>query len=325
MVIKITRLILLLQLLAAGAIAAALHGTRGFSAASAIVCGLAAVVLLRMLISANNFYMSWRFGSETPPAWRLNWRQRCRLYLQEFKATMVSSSITMPFLSFSRRMAAEPNGLPVLLVHGYGCNSGYWHAMSKTLSRARISHHAIDLEPVFCSIDLYVPAIHAAVEKLCAESGSPRIVILAHSMGGLAARAYLRDHGTARIARVITLGTPHRGTGIANFGHGANCEQMRWTPGNEEGTASPWLRELEESENREVRALLVSIYSHHDNIIAPQTSSHLSGATNIPFAGIGHVSLASHPAIQACVLRELQAIPDNRAEQSSARPASSAS
>jgi hypothetical protein len=55
-----------------------------------------------------------------------------------------------------------------------------------------------------------------------------------------------------------------------------------------------------------VYALFVSIYSHHDNIIAPQTSSRLPGATNIELCGIGHVALAPHPAVQARVIDEIR-------------------
>jgi len=37
--------------------------------------------------------------------------------------------------------------------------------------------------------------------------------IVAHSMGGLVARIYLRDHeGGKRVARLVTMGTPHRGS-----------------------------------------------------------------------------------------------------------------
>ena len=121
-------------------------------------------------------------------------------------------------------------------------------------------------------------------------------------MGGLAARAWMRRYGSARVARVITLGTPHHGTALARFGPGANAVQMR-----REG---PWLRDLAASEGPDVRARIVSIYTHHDNIVAPQDSSVLPGARNIAFGGVGHVALGSNPRVLAEVLqllRELRA------------------
>ena len=165
-------------------------------------------------------------------------------------------------------------------------------------TRERISHASIDLEPVAGSIDDYAPLIEARVRELCAATGAGRIAIVAHSMGGLAARAWMRAYGNARVARLVTLGTPHHGTALARFGPGANAVQMR--------RGSAWLRALAAAEPPEVRARIVSIYTHHDNIVAPQDSSVLPGACNIAFGGVGHVALGSNPRVLAEVLRALR-------------------
>lgn len=310
MIVRITRILLALQLLVAvGIAAAAVEVLHIDNLAIAMSIGVAAILLLRLSITANNFYQSWRFRSTTPDAYHLNWRQACKLFFGEFRATMTASSLTMPFRTFEKRTAPNPTGPPVLLVHGYGCNSGYWHAMSKALLQAGISHRAVDMEPVIGGIDEYVPSIARAVATLRAESGSEKIIIVAHSMGGLAARAYLRKYGLRGIAKVITLGTPHRGTGIARFGIGLNCRQMHWTADGQEGVSSEWLRALQANETPDMRALFVSIYSHHDNIIAPQTSSDLQGAKNVELYGIGHVALASDPTVQTLVIDEIRQTP----------------
>jgi hypothetical protein len=57
-----------------------------------------------------------------------------------------------------------------------------------------------------------------------------------------------------------------------------------------------------------LRALFTSIFSHHDNIISPQTSSLLPGARNLAFGGIGHVALGRNPRILGTVMRELAAL-----------------
>ena len=93
------------------------------------------------------------------------------MFFGELGATMFSSSWTMAFHRFSKRAPENPAGLPVLLIHGYGCNSGYWHPMSKALAKAQITHYAIDLEPVLHDIDGYVSLVHRAVETVCAETG----------------------------------------------------------------------------------------------------------------------------------------------------------
>jgi len=115
----------------------------------------------------------------------------------------------------------------------------------------------------------------------------------------------MRDHGHASIARVITLGTPHHGTTIANFGIGINCGEMNWLGRAEEGTSSEWLHKLAATEDSAKRAVILSIYSHHDNIVSPQISSHLPGAENIAISGIGHVALALDHDIQTRVIEEI--------------------
>jgi triacylglycerol lipase len=303
MIARLARGLLLLEFLLTLLTSAAFAWLGGMPAGRAVLCALAILLLVRLAITSNNFIISWRHGSATPAPHRLNLFEACLLFLGEFRATLWSTSWSLPFQSIRSHLTPRADTPPVLLIHGWGCNSGYWHSMSKALTQAGIAHRALDLEPVLGDIDGYVPAIDAAVEALCRDSGWAEIVIVGHSMGGLVARAYMRKHGCARVARAITLGSPHHGTVLANLGKGANSRQMHW----HEGNPSDWLVRLNREEPAAVRARIVSLYSHHDNIIAPQTSSHLDGAINIEYRGIGHVALALHPLIQARVIAEARA------------------
>ncbi len=308
MIKRLLILILLLQIVVAVALASGLHHVwkPGWQAAwnapatalAYLALGLSIVLTARLLISANNFLISWRAGSVTPPDHALNPASAASLFLHEFGSSMLTSSYYM-LNPIGLRIAPNACGLPVLLIHGYACNSGYWLPMSKLLKEAHISHYGIDLEPPGASIDDFVPQVRAAVERLRRETGSEQVIILGHSMGGLVARAYLRRHGHQHIARVITLGTPHHGTALAHLGPGSNAAQMR--------RDSEWLGSLAASEANTQRTLFSSIYSVHDNIIAPQDSSELPGARNLVFGAIGHVALGSHPEIMRCALREIQA------------------
>ncbi|SDH54539.1 MULTISPECIES: triacylglycerol lipase [unclassified Duganella] len=266
------------------------------TAAFYLACGLGAVLLVRLFISANNFFMSSRAGSVTPPDHALNLFSAASLFWHEFNSSMLTSSYYM-LRPIGMRLHPAAQGLPVLLIHGYACNSGYWLPMSKLLAQARISHYGIDLEPPGASIDDFAPQVQAAVERLRRETGSAQVIIVGHSMGGLVVRAYLRRYGNAQVARVVTLGTPHHGTALANLGPGSNAAQMR--------RHSEWLGTLAASEANTQRMLFSSIYSVHDNIIAPQDSSDLPGARNLVFGAIGHVALGRHPAILRCALQEI--------------------
>jgi triacylglycerol esterase/lipase EstA (alpha/beta hydrolase family) len=304
---RMLRLLLLAQ--AAAALAIGACAWRWFGVASplaALLLGAGLVLLVRLLINANNFFLSSRSASATPAEFRINAGARLRLFGEEFTASMLQSSWHMPRAAPRQVIYPGSTHPPVLMLHGYGCNCGYWAALTPLLDAAGISHATLDLEPVTGDIDGYVPAVQSACDALSAAAGAPKLIIVAHSMGGLVARAWLRAHGAARVARVITLGTPHHGTSLAGFGVGRNAAQMRRGRAND-GLANPWLDDLAASESAETRALVTSIYSHHDNIVSPQTSSFLEGARNIDFGGVGHVALGRNRRVLARVMQEVRA------------------
>jgi triacylglycerol lipase len=274
----------------------------------ALLIGVGLVWLIRVLMVLHNFYMAGRFGSETPLPHKINWWAKLRLLHFESNATIFSSFWSMCHHSFTKQVVSDSQDLPVLLIHGYICNGGYWKYLSRVLLKQKVSHFALDLEPVFTGIDDYAVLVQQAIDTICAETDSDQVVIVGHSMGGLVARAYLRAHGDARVAKVITLGTPHHGTGLAQGAPGLNAQQMRWRGDAESGMPSQWLKQLAAAESETTRALITSIYSHHDNIVAPQMSSHLPGANNMAFHGIGHVALALDAGIQALVVAEIVAV-----------------
>src|SRR5471030_1864633 len=145
----IRRILMLLLLVQAGAVLA-LAGIAAryahLAPPPAIIGGAALLLLVRLAITANNFGLSWRARSPTPAAYQLATAARLCLFLREFRASMVTSSWTM-LRPVGLQLQATPRGVAVLLIHGYGCNGGYWRPLSARLRAAGISHYAIDLEP----------------------------------------------------------------------------------------------------------------------------------------------------------------------------------
>jgi triacylglycerol esterase/lipase EstA (alpha/beta hydrolase family) len=301
---RLWRVLLLVQLGAAVLIGWRAVADLRLAPWQAALLGAGSVALVRLIINMNNFARAAWYASTTPIAFRLGFRARLRLLAEEFRASMLVTSWLIPRAGAATRIYPDSPYPPVLLLHGYGCNSGYWAHLIPLLDAARISHASVDLEPVAGDIDGYVPLVQRKVEALCAATGSAKVAIVAHSMGGLVARAWMRAQGTQALARLITLGTPHHGTALARFGLGENAFQMR--PG------SAWLRQLAASEDADgqgaARALVTSLYTHHDNIVSPQESSRLDGARNLEFGGVGHVALGSNPRVLAAVMQELAAL-----------------
>ncbi|MES3022157.1 MAG: alpha/beta fold hydrolase [Pseudomonadota bacterium] len=305
---RIMQLLLLAQVVLACVLGWLYQRFGGVAAAPlALLLGAATVLLARLLITANNFLVSRRYSSPTPAAYALGPKERLRMVGEEFVASMFQSSWFMARARACERIYQDAPAPPVLLLHGYGCNSGYWAQLIARLDLAHISHAALDLEPVLGDIDHYVPLAASAIELLCARAGATQVVIVAHSMGGLVARAYLAAHGAGRIARIITLGTPHQGTRLARFAPGPNAAQMRCGAPAEGGAigASAWLHALDAGETPASRALLTCLFTHHDNIVAPQLSGQLPGARNVAFGGVGHVALGRNPRVLDFLMQEI--------------------
>ena len=190
-----------------------------------------------------------------------------------------------------------PARIPVLLVHGYVCNHRLWDTVAPALRTQGHTVLAINLEPVFTTIDDYAPLVEQTVQTLRRETGQAQVALVGHSMGGLAIRAWMRRHGTAHAARAITLGTPHVGTQINTLVPTPNGRQMAWH--------SDWLTALAASESEATRSLFRVALSPQDNIVFPQRAQTLQGIAPTVFEGLGHVQLCTSAKVRQWVCQEL--------------------
>ncbi len=83
---------------------------------------------------------------------------------------------------------------------------------------ARLQASGLDVVTVRLPPLAPVPVRAAALAQQLGALPHARVTLLAHSMGGLDARWAIAHEGiAARVERLITLGTPHRGTPIADL------------------------------------------------------------------------------------------------------------
>ncbi|HYE41589.1 MAG TPA: permease, partial [Ramlibacter sp.] len=182
----------------------------------------------------------------------------------------------------------------VVFVHGFMCNRGFWIDWMRRCGALGHPCVAVNLEPVFTTIDDYAPIIDEAVRRVHAATGCAPVLVC-HSMGGLAARAWWRTHGRDRqVAHVVTLGTPHRGTWLARFSRRPNGRQMQLQSG--------WLSALQEHERLHPLPPVTCWYSNCDNVVFPPATATLPQAVNRFVAGQAHVALASHPVVREAAL-----------------------
>ncbi|MBM3391977.1 MAG: alpha/beta fold hydrolase [Betaproteobacteria bacterium] len=266
----------------------------------AIGLALLLAVALRGFIVSVTFIFSRAHAAAAPAACRIGPGQALTMFLREWAAFCLLFTLLVPFERFfmgSDRLGRRGDGrTPLLLIHGYQCNRGFWLWLRSALERNGWQAATLSLSPVFNDIDGYVELVARRIEEVCAATGSDRVILVGHSMGGLVSRAYLRRHGAARVAKLVTLGSPHHGSRLAVLGLGENGRQM--VPG------SAWLAAIN-APGAVPLPPTASIYSCQDNYVMPQDSSVLEGAKVVPLAGIGHIEMAFSPEIERRLLAEL--------------------
>lgn len=271
----------------------------------AMAAGVALALLPQAPVLALEFVLLAAFGRDAA-APRAGAAALLRAWFGEVLASWRVFNWHQPFFAGHEPDLPDLPGRPgctgVLLVHGYFCNRGVWLPWLRRLRRQRVPFQALTLEPAFGRIDDWVPAIEAAVAALTRQTGRPPLVV-AHSMGGLAVRAWLAAQpdaaaADARVRRVLTIASPHHGTWMARFGHSPNARQMR--PGHR------WLAALAGGESPARRARFTCFYGHADNIVFPATTATLAGADNRHLPAVAHVAMVQHPAVWAEACRWLQ-------------------
>ncbi|MBC8119426.1 MAG: alpha/beta fold hydrolase [Burkholderiaceae bacterium] len=245
------------------------------------------------------------------PVARLGPVDSLRMWLTESWRSFVVFNVDQPWRAhFPEREIVANAGRPaVLLVHGYMCNRGAWRHWLRSGLPEHWNIATVNLEPAHASVDDYAACIEREVARLRTVSGAEQVTLVCHSMGGLAARAYLRAHGHADVARVITISTPHHGTIFARFARGANTRQMR--------RACEYVTLLAKTQEA---VEFVCFASQHDNLIVPRESQVLAGAEAVWFQQIGHLAMTASEE----VLRKLIEVVERKNAQPRDRQAAAA-
>ena len=294
---------LVLALLAStGAVAGYLAG--GARSWGTIVgAGLGAVLVAIAIAVGLTYAVAGTQARSVPAAHRARVGSRLLAVLREFLAHVAVFTALMPFERLWVRdrvqRGAGSGTAPVLLVHGYLLNGAAWWRFARLVEREGFRAHTVTVGPPLGSIDAMVASLARRIEEICAAAGTPQVHLVAHSMGGLVCRAYLRAHGAGRVARLVTIGSPHHGTAVARLGIGRCAREM--TPG------SPWLAALAESERGAPHPLTVALFSYYDNYITPPESSMLPWARNEALPALGHVEMYFSRRVAARVCAALRA------------------
>lgn len=267
------------------------NGSPGMAVVGALV-----IIFGYALFLAAEFVMLWRVNRDDPSPRASVWQHVAAWWGEVLTAPRVFCW-RQPF-----RSRAVPDHFPagtrrrgIVFIHGFVCNRGLWNPHMRRLRELGVPFVSVSLEPVFGSIDQYPPIIEAAVKQLETATGLAPVIV-AHSMGGLASRAWLDAfQADTRIHRVITIGTPHHGTYLGQWAMAPNTKQMN--------LGSDWQKRLASREPATRYGRFTCFYGHCDNIVFPATTATLPGADNRHLPGIAHVHMAHHEDVFKEALR----------------------
>jgi triacylglycerol lipase len=192
------------------------------------------------------------------------------------------------FLGTGAPASAQTTADPIVFVHGWNSSSSAWNTMidrfvAAGYPRSRMVAITYNSNQSNATI---ATQVRDAVNSLRASTGAARVDIVTHSMGGLSSRYYLKNlGGTAVVDDWVSLGGPNHGTSWAYFCYpfSAGCRDM--IPG------SSFLNNLNATDETPGAVHYGTFWSSCDEVINPDSSVLLSGATNTGVGCLGHSAL----------------------------------
>ena len=199
----------------------------------------------------------------------------------------------IPLYFFVGRTFGGGDGTPVIFVHGYFQNRADFWWMARQFRTASAGPLYGFNYPWWETVDRNIPRLGRFIDRVCAETGAEKVDLVAHSLGGLVCLEYSHSPaGMSRVAHCVTIGTPHDGVRWRGPILGKVGDELR---GGQFAAAR---------RNRTVISPTLSVYSTHDNIVYPPSTSRLSdrGGNDVAVEGLGHLSLLYSPEVTRVVM-----------------------
>jgi triacylglycerol lipase len=182
---------------------------------------------------------------------------------------------------------------PILFVHGYTESASVWNTMVANFEKDGYPKSYLSAYSYNTSQSNIVDAekeVKPRVEALLKNTGATKVDIIAHSMGSLNSRYYIKNlGGESKVDDWVSLGGPNHGTDFANWCFSTSCVEMR--------VGSKFLAELNAGDETPGAVNYGTWWSPCDEIINPDSSVALSGATNTKTACISHSALMSDSTV----------------------------
>jgi len=183
---------------------------------------------------------------------------------------------------------------PILFVHGYLGNSTNWNTMrQRFLDDGWKDYELYAYNYSFTDSNADVAArIRADVNRIIAATGATKVDIIAHSIGSVSSRYYLKNlDGTSKVDAWVSLAGPNHGTDYVDR---QNCQT---TPCREIAIGSAFLLALNAVDETPGLTRYATWRSTCDTTITPTESVALTGATNFFSGCVVHFNFLDDPTV----------------------------
>lgn len=183
---------------------------------------------------------------------------------------------------------------PILFVHGWSESASLWNTMIARFEKDGYPKSYLSAYSYNTSQSNKVDAekeVKTRVESLLKTTGATKVDIISHSMGSLNTRWYIKFlGGESKVDDWVSLGGPNHGTETANAcAFQVSCQEME--------VGSKFLSELNAGDETPGIVNYGTWWSPCDEIINPDESVILTGATNTKTACMSHAALTTDETV----------------------------
>jgi triacylglycerol lipase len=216
-----------------------------------------------------------------------------RLVLAALFSAILSLALFLPAGGRSEASHVDP----ILFVHGYTSNASTWNTVISRFQADGWESNRL-FAYTFSSTQsnaTIAQAVAQRVNEIKAATGAAKVDIITHSMGGLSSRYYLKNlGGTANVDEWVSLAGPNHGT---TWAYGC----FFFSPCNQMIPGSSFLNQLNSGDETPGAVRYGTWWSSCDELINPDTSTILSGATNTNVGCLSHSGVKDSAAVYAQV------------------------
>lgn len=192
---------------------------------------------------------------------------------------------------------------PLVLVHGRNADSGVWGALKAYLLTKGYTENLLfswNYDSSQSANEILSGQFKKYVSDILAQTGAEKVDIVAHSLGSLLTRWFIKFDGGKDIVRQwVSIAGPNHGTQL-----GWLC--ALWDQGCRDMTPGSYvITQLNQGAETVSPTQFTTIWSTGDEQISPPTSTEIAGANNIQVSNMSHNELLSAAEVHLEILNTL--------------------